>query len=740
MDYRRQNFTIARCRTSLLALMLTIPHGQTLANENDGVAISDDQCDAANFDASSTVIYDRDFFARYELTNADDMLRRIPGVAAILKESASGQSQRGFGSSGEQILINGNRMAGKSQNASTTLQRIQADWVHCVQLIRGTSSDIAVQSEGVIVNLVMEEQATSDRQGTWRINAKFNDQSSFGVDGLLTYGGRWKGIGYLLSLERNIWSPSNLGIVRWSEKSREEQYFYPDGTLQQDRYQDFTREHEKYIITANMEYQFSNGDEVRINAFLQPLSIREFDTAYFTAYRPDGSFDRSAIDDRVNLSEGQETFEIGVEYSREALGGKFNIITLANRSTGPAHRTRNEIDGDMVTEISRNIDHSDESEDILRGTYARPLTRDLSLELGVEGARNITDQNSQVFFDLDMDGQVEPYLFPTSHSKVKEVRAEIFAKANWSITSVWSLEGSLTGEYSEVSNNFDFVPSKDYFFTKPRLDLRYDINELNQLGLTIERTVKQLNLGNFVPSFDFADNEVDAGNLGLSPQTAWEFELRWENRLPEDAGVVEIRTFYDAIDDYLGKTIIGFHDDDPLNGDPVSATGSWGEATDLGVEIKSSLRLGWVGLPEVVIDARVELHDSEVTVPFSGEVLAFGFQRQYELGMRHDVTKWGLSYGISSKFFGSSMPSRDLNFSYDLNLDPIIDIFIEKELFNGITLRFEGNGLFPSNENRTRTLYSVSNIDGVITRDVIRTEYYDETRDRRYVISLRGTF
>ena len=730
------------CRMLTITVMLLSSYGQSMAQESDQTAKSNDQCDPANFDAASTVIYDRNFFARYDLTNADDMLRRIPGVAAILKDSGSGgpQQQRGFGSSGEQILINGNRMAGKSQNATTNLQRIQADTIYCIQLIRSTSSEIAVQSEGVIINLVMAEQSSGEGQGTWRVNTKFNNESSFGVDGLLTYSGRLNEVGYQLSLERNLWSPSNFGVVRWSEKQRTEQYFYPDGNLQQDRFQDFEREHYKYIITTNLDYRFSNGDEIRLNGFVQPLTIREFDSAEFTAFNADGSFNRMAIDDRVSLSEDGLIYEIGVEYSKQALGGKFNIIGLFNRSSTPTYRTRNEIDDDVVTEISRNIDNSDDSEDIIRSTYARPLTSKVSLELGIEGARNITDQDSQVFFDMDNDGGVEPFLFPTSHSRVKEIRGEAFVTANWTVSSSVRMEGSLTAEYSKVSNNFDFVPSKDYFFTKPRLDLRYDANERNQLGLTIERTVEQLDLGDFVPSFDFADNEVDAGNLGLSPQTAWEFEARWENRLPEDAGVIEIRTFYNNIDNYLGKTIIGFDNDDPVNGDPISATGSWGKATDYGFELKSSIRLARIGLPEVVIDGRVEYHDSEVTIPFSGEVVAFGFRSQFELGMRHDVTQWGLSYGFTSKFFGSTRPFRDLNYSYDLNLDPIIDIFIEKELFKGITARFEANGIYPSNENRTRTLYSVSNSGGVITRNVIRTEHYDEVRDRRFLLSLRGTF
>jgi outer membrane receptor protein involved in Fe transport len=521
---------------------------------------------------------------------------------------------------------------------------------------------------------------------------------------------------------------------------RNEQFFYPDGSLQQTRVQDFHRNHYKYIITTNLDYEFGNGDQLRINGFVQPFTIREVDTTPFTAFNNDGTVNRTAIDDRVAVANDRLSWEVAAEYEKAALGGDFNLITIIKRASNPRARTRNEIENGVIREISRNVEQEDEDESIARGTYTRDLSSSMSLELGVEGAVNIIDVDNQVFFDADNDGLVELFPFPTSHSRVKELRGELFATHNWTITDDLIMESSLNAEYSKVSNNFDFVPSKDYYFLKPRIDLRYSFNELNQLGIKIGRTVTQLNLEDFIPSFDFTDNEIDAGNLGLAPQTAWEYEARWESRLPNDSGVIELRLFYDDIQDYLGKTIISFNNNDPLNGDPISATGSRGNASQYGGELKSSLRLGWMGLPEVVVDGRYLLRNSEVTVPFSNEKLEFDTEWELDLGMRHDITQWSMSYGITYKNSGPSVPSRDLNFSANLSNDAHVEVFAEKELFAGITARFEANGLLPSNESRDRILYSVSNTNGVITQNVRRTEFYHEKRDRRFVFSLRGTY
>ena len=77
-----------------------------------------------------------------------------------------------------------------------------------------------------------------------------------------------------------------------------------------------------------------------------------------------------------------------------------------------------------------------------------------------------------------------------------------------------ALESSIVAEASNVSDNFPTSPDQDYFFIKPRADLRYDLTPSDQIQLKIERTVEQLNLGLFVPEFDSNDNEIDAGKSG----------------------------------------------------------------------------------------------------------------------------------------------------------------------------------------------------------------------------------
>ncbi len=221
------------------------------------VAAQEDATAAATLDAElapsaaavgNTVIYDQAFFARYNLTTAEDLLRRIPGVPTILDATTTVQpqpQQRGFGSTGSQVLLGGRRFPGKTNEIATNLRRIPAANVARVELIRGSASGIDVQSEGVVVNVVLRDGVGLGGSGSAELNQRFNDEGWRGIDGLASYGGSIGALGWSAGIERNLWSPPASGTARWTNRFRDESYYYPDGTLQELRPQSWSREHHK---------------------------------------------------------------------------------------------------------------------------------------------------------------------------------------------------------------------------------------------------------------------------------------------------------------------------------------------------------------------------------------------------------------------------------------------------------------------------------------------------------------
>ena len=137
-----------------LALLLTVDAGNYLnANEDN------------------KIIYEKDYFNQFNITNVNDALKRIPGVENIGSRNTEsyepgGNQKRGFGSSGTQILINGERQSSKSNSIIKTLERINADSLIRIEVIRGSEAGLDVRSDGVIVYIIVDS-SLSKSSGTW---------------------------------------------------------------------------------------------------------------------------------------------------------------------------------------------------------------------------------------------------------------------------------------------------------------------------------------------------------------------------------------------------------------------------------------------------------------------------------------------------------------------------------------------------------------------------------------------
>ena len=131
-----------------------------------------------NVGDKSTVVYPSSYFLEYAPVTALDMLNRIPGMELSnpSRRSRTGSSSSssgrggsfanvsrggrglGSGSGGTQILINGKRTAGKNNDTTAQLRRIDADQIDYIEIIRGTSGDLDVRGSTQIANVVLFEE------------------------------------------------------------------------------------------------------------------------------------------------------------------------------------------------------------------------------------------------------------------------------------------------------------------------------------------------------------------------------------------------------------------------------------------------------------------------------------------------------------------------------------------------------------------------------------------------------
>lgn len=691
--------------------------------------------------ASSTQVYDRAYFEKYDTVTAEDMVRRVPGAGPILDQmnlAQQQQQQRGFGSAGDQILLNGKRFAGKNQILSA-LKRIQAATVVRIELIRGNTADANVQSEGLIVNIVLEEGAGTG-SGSWQAAFRFNDDDVYDGDGQISYSDSAGALDYILSIQRSAW---NRGYPYWRELTKIERYFHPNGVIREHRNDRAIYIQNQYTATANLTYNFQNGDTLRLNGSIEPREADSDSDIAVTRYDTAGTPILNALEIKRGHQGWQNQWEIGGDYEAR-LGDttRLSALFIHSYKRAPNDEYRNLIDGGTVTELNRNIRVPVNTESILRSSLAWPLTASQTLELGGEAARNVLRQRLRPFFDLDRDGRVEEANIPTGNARVQEIRGEAFANHTWQATPEISLSTSMVVEMSRISNNFPGTPNHTYVYPKPRMDLRYDATPVDQFRFKVDRRVGQLDFELFVPRFDLVDNEIDEGNTAIRPEREWQFEAGYRRRLPNDQGQIEARAFYNHIEDHIDMLVLRTEPD----GVRISAQGNIGNARHYGAEAKASVRMTVLGLPEMTLDARYLRQFADTTDPFLGGKRDVPFTQigkeiwshEFQVGLRHDVTAWGFNYGVNYHERAGDRHYSDIRVQRWTATGPRLDAFAEKTLGAGITLRVEGYGLMPqrTREFQRRTLYS----DDVIQGTLLRTEDYVTYWDRMFVVSLRGTF
>jgi len=95
-------------------------------------------------DQDSTITYPATYFAEFDPFSVSDMLDRIPGINVARSGgpgggggsgSSRGSDRRGLGAGGNQVLINGRRIAGKENEGNDQLSRIPASQVEYIEIL-----------------------------------------------------------------------------------------------------------------------------------------------------------------------------------------------------------------------------------------------------------------------------------------------------------------------------------------------------------------------------------------------------------------------------------------------------------------------------------------------------------------------------------------------------------------------------------------------------------------------------
>jgi len=685
--------------------------------------------------ADSTVVYPASYFDQYNPLTLSDMLERIPGIS--VGRGGPGGGRGGFGGGGDRglgtggnLLINGQRIAGKGNSAQDQLDRISASDVERIEIIRDTSGALNVRGASEVINIILATTLSNSSTTVEMVN-RLNHDETFETGGSVAWSQQ---VGNFQSLI-NVTARPN-----YENRDRREVRLSPDGDLLGTLFETTIRDQDEHTFTANMSYG-TGPHRIQFNALASegdhPRPIRR-DFVDYTDEGPVASIQEELVDNK------QRNWELGGDYEFSFdNGSRLSLLFVANDEIRDFVRERFEADP-ADTPLDKNLfidSRQQRSEFIVQGNYNFSLTDGQSLRIGLELADTQVDSSLFIGSSFGSEppspdfGGLSPLpSISNPGTGVQEIRYEGFAFHNWSLSDKSSLESSIVYETSEISQTGVVNKKRDFQFWRPSFDYRYNFSDSFRFRGNVQRQVSQLSFSSFAATTNEDDRDRDAlaGNPELEPETGWNYNAELEYRLPGDAGVLSSSVFFADIDNYIGRIDATIDPEEPL-----SATGNVGPSKRWGWFNRASLRLNRFNLPNAILSGTLGLFDSEIIDPFLNSKQRTGGRGFGNLSFRQDITDLGLSYGVEYRhnIWGGY---------YDIDIVTItrtdrqqsLDLFAQKVMFEDWTLRLETDNTLDASECRIRQRFNGTTVDGslALIQDSCSSRY------RRWTFSVQTTF
>jgi len=653
---------------------------------------------------SDVEIFEPAYFAKFNPATAEDMVRQLPGFGID-----DGDRVRGFGGAAGNVLINGQRPSTKG-GLGDVLGRIPVANVLRIEIVTGSSASLDMRGQTKVANVIVKS-VDVPVSGNWQVVARhYRDGRLSGSTDVTTTLPAFDGT-LTISLEAGSpnsgrggpgSSPRSFGRRAFSDGSMNlfEQHagFSLNDTQSIEPAFEFTRSLDwgKLNLNGSFNTTESNGSsftEVSSPSFAGPVTRLETNKG-------------SSESDSYALN-GDLQFQLG--------SGTTKLIALHQRTDSTSDSLFGFYTGAGSFSRSVQVQSNEASgESILRGTMSWPLSDKHTIEVAIEGAYNFLDSTRKVTLNSSADATP-----PGSDTIVEEFRGEAQLSDVWQVTPELTLEPSLKFEYSQIkqegrlSSTTSVYTEREFTYPKPGITATWRPNATQQLRLSLERNVAQLNFRDFVSAVEVVNNLVIGGNADLEPQKVWALEGQLEQRFWAD-GVVTLLGSVQKVSDVQDQIPVV-----PLGGSLLQAfdgPGNLGEGETWSLGVKASIPLQSLGVPDGRLDAELNGGNSEVLDPVTGVVRefsdAFGLNRNLRISFRQELPQYGFSYGLTFNESGGATSYRLRETSKRQRTGDDLSVFIETTEFFGLNIRAGVNDILETAFINTRAIYDAPRSSG----------------------------
>lgn len=737
-------------------------------------------------DIEPTLVYDLEYFQRFEPNTVGDMLKRVPGVGFVGSDimEYDGAQLRGLGGGYTQVLINGKKVPGAGDDRSFYVDRIPAEMVDHIEIKRSASANRSGDAMAGAINIVLRDAYVFD--GSYvRIGAnRWDDGEVNPTFGAVT---SFEALGGRLLAGVNVQD-------RYRSKFKRSDRFTDDTMEEKVSWEDQTEVKDGRDYSANLSYTAEVGETGRFGV----------DAFYVKTDRDvtEVSFEEEVDDDEVENKRvpglnpyDQKNYGIGLDYRFDMAGGTTRLSLDHARFEDYEGTTEGEhvyvgdaagwdetwsIDGaewDETVYEAEAIDAKD-SETGFTLAHTRPLGR-AELQFGID-VRNKKRESlvTSYEWEADEEGQAAP-AFPADYaldgsvaSVIEEKRVDPYVMLSGR-GEVFAWEAGL--RYETTRGQVEYIEDeesegridKDYDQLLPSVNLRWDVTDADRISLSLAKTVKRPNFNELIPALldgEFGDNDY-IGNPELEPETANGIDLGFEHRLGR-RGVVGLNFFYRDVKDLIELVNTGapseaavedYEDDiadmvddgdyaseaEAIAANPFEAE-SWlftsanvGDGKVYGFEFDLSTPLSAFGMDDTGVFLNYSWVDSRVD-DFMGR-RRFNDQAKstFNIGFIQDLPALAASFGLTYRKQGDAY-ARFLGEEAIIRYGGELDAFVEKRFGRNFSVRLSANNLLDASKDEFFDKFNT--LEDQLDRDYDEYELETEEAGPSYQLVMRMAF
>ncbi len=715
-------------------------------------------------DVVPTLSYDLDYFQRFEPLTAGDALKRVPSVTFLSDVLESdGVRIRGLDSAYTQILINGERVPGANLDRSFFVDRIPAELIERVEVVRSSSANRSGDAVAGAINIVLRDAMSLDG-GYVRLGALKWEDSPYGEWGG-TYGAVWGGQfgpGRLLI-------GGNIQDRRNPKQKFSERYEEPGGELTDTEAQTDTRDGTDYSANLSYEMPVAGGNLELSGVFVRTDRVQDESSI---------EYDEGDIDDVAKINENPldiltDNWSVNGRYEREMLGGETTFKLGYATIDDEQFEQEEELDvGDEVIEGERTRTNVTDEEIQAAIEHKIELSGGMELEFGVQYSKK--DRDTSVFsaeaevedepaFRALLDSEYEDFeAVDGGVNTIEETRIDPYimlsgenGPAKWEAGLRYeTTDFSITDETVDAD---DRTNDKDYGVLLPSASVRVRLSDSDRITASVARTVRRPNFDFLSPAVlggEYGDNDF-IGNPDLEPETAWGADLGFERRLGR-RGVIGVNAFYRDITDLIELTNTGAYSETALEDyeDAIDDGATPEEAAEelvsyvltaenvgdgqvWGVEFDLSTPLDFIGMEHTGVFLNYSWLDSSVE-DFLGD-RRFNSQSDYvfNVGFTQDIPTWGAAFGATYRKQGDAA-SRIVGEEVVTSYGGDLEVFVEKQVASNVVIRFTGSNLLDSSKDEVFDKFNT--IEDQIDRDYDEYEIETEKSGPWFQVVARVAF